>query len=501
MASLREYRLEQLDKLEKLRQLGINAYPASCQRDLDLATVSQKFDNLSGQTKWLAGRLMTIRQHGQITFLDLVDQSGGLQLIVRADGLTEVQSKDQQLRYQDIQLLTRGDFINAFGQIAKSQSGEISLEVQQLKLLAKVLRPLPLKLDDVGERRRRRYLDLAINSTIRQRFSRRSVFWQQTRDFLNRHNFQEINIPVLEHTTGGADAKAFMTHMDDLGEDLYLRISHELPLKRLLGGGYEKVYDIGPRFRNEHHSDEHLPEHVAMEFYWAYADWQQGLKLTEDLIRHTTQATFGRLKFSIGDFTVDLSKPWPHQNYADIMRTHYDIDIFKVDLKTVHQLLKSRKIEAQKTDNLGACIDKLFKQIRSTLQGPLWLVNLPTFMSPLAKQNPDDSQVVQRFQAIMAGTEVSNGFSELNDPVEQLKRMRDQQSLRHAGAEEAQMLDIDFVEMLEYGMPPACGSAYSERLFWLLEGVSARDGVPFPHLKADTSQTTRGIYPELFPET
>ena len=498
MASLQEYRLEQLAKIKKLKALGINLYPAEAKRTTGLKSICDKFEEFEGSQQWLVGRLMNQRRHGQITFLDLEDQGANLQLIIRTNSLNSADHNHNQLKYEDLDLLTRGDFINVCGLITRSKSDEISVDVTELRILTKVVRPLPLKLEDIETRRRRRYLDLAINKEVRQRFRRRSMFWQAARDFLNKSNFIEINNPVLEHTTGGADAQPFKTHMQALNEDFYLRISHELPLKRLLGGGYEKVYDIGPRFRNEHHSDEHLPEHVAMEFYWAYANWQDGMKMTEDLIGYVAEQTFNSLQFSIDEFEIDLGVKWPQRDYAQLIEEYFNIDIFNVDLNTIHQVLKQHNLEVLKTDNLASCIDKLFKHIRSSLAGPFWLVNLPTFMSPLAKQTADNPQIVQRFQAIIAGTEVANGFSELNDPCEQLERMEAQQVLRQKGNLEAQMLDIDFIEMLEYGMPPACGLGYSERLFWLLENVVARDGVPFPHLKADTSATTKEIYPHLF---
>lgn len=498
MASLKEYRSEQLEKIKSLKALGLDLYPAQSLKEADLIDIHKQFDQKQSTDCWLAGRLMSIRQHGQIIFLDLADATARLQLIIRAQSLKQADHKLNQLKYEDLNLLTRGDFINVYGKVIKSQRGEISLDVTQIKILSKVLRPLPLKLEDIEVKRRKPYLNLAINNQEADRFRRRSMFWTQTRQFLNELNFLEMNIPVLEHTTGGAEAQPFKTHMDSLDEDFYLRISHELPLKKLLGGGYEKVYDIGPRFRNEHHSDEHLPEHVAMEFYWAYADWQAGMDLTEKLIRHVAKTTFQTLEFKIANFTIDLSQPWPSKDYGQLIKEYFKIDVFTVELKEVQQILKTHKIEVLKSDNLSACIDKLFKHIRPTLAGPFWLINLPTFMSPLAKQDSQNVQISQRFQLILAGTEACNGFSELNDPIDQLQRMEDQQALRQAGHKEAQMLDIDFIEMLEYGMPPACGLGYSERLFWLLEGVAARDGVLFPHLKREASSTTKEIYPHLF---
>ncbi len=343
---------------------------------------------------------------------------------------------------------------------------------------------------------RRRYVDMNVNEDVRERFVRRSKFWQATRDFLNQRGFYEVNVPVLEHTTGGADANPFVTHMDALDNDFYLRISHELPLKRLLGGGFEKVYDIGPRFRNENYSDEHLPEHVAMEWYWAYADWRDGMQLMTEMYRYVLKETFGTLQFKLGNFEVDLEKEWEEWDYADVIQSRYGIDPYHTTIADVKAALKENNLEVEKTENLARGIDKLWKNIRKDVAGPVWLINTPTFISPLSKTNPDRPETVQRFQPVIAGSELGNGFSELNDPVDQYNRFIEQQKMRDEGDEEAMMLDIDFVEMLEYGMPPACGWGFSERVFWIFEGVTAREGVPFPQLRHEVDEVTKGIYPE-----
>jgi lysyl-tRNA synthetase class 2 len=306
----------------------------------------------------------------------------------------------------------------------------------------------------------------------------------------------EVKIAVLEHTTGGADANPFVTHMDALDQDFYLRISHELPLKRLLGAGFEKVYDVGPRFRNENYSDEHLPEHVAMEWYWAYADWRDGMNFMTDMYRYVLKETFGTLKFKLDKFDVDLEKEWEEWDYAEVIKKHYDIDVYGCTIDQVKAALKANNLEVEKTENIARGIDKLWKHVRKDVAGPIWLINTPKFISPLAKSSPGDDNTVQRFQAVIAGSELGNGFSELNDPVDQLNRFVEQQQMRDAGDEEAMMLDIDFVEMLEYGMPPACGWGYSERVFWIFEGVTAREGVPFPQLRHEIDEVTKSIYPE-----
>ena len=500
VSSIEEYRQEQLEKLRRLESLGFDAYPAVSHQELGLAEVCRDFDQLAGQSKWLAGRLMARREHGRVTFLDLADQSGQLQLIARADALADAKPKEGRMGYGDLNLLARGDFLNARGVLKRSDRGEMSLEVSELRLLTKVLRPLPLKLEDVATRRRRRYLDLAVNAEMRQRFIRRSLFWQSGRDFLNARGFREVNVPVLEHTTGGAEATPFKTHMRALGEDFYLRISHELPLKRLLGGGLEKVYDLGPRFRNENYSDEHLPEHIALEWYWAYADWQNGMELMEEMFAQVALEAFGRQKFQLASETVDFAKrPWPRRDYAGLIAEHYDgLNILKASLEDVRRVLAKHNLEVEKTSSLASSVDKLFKHIRGGLKGPFWLIHPPAFLEPLSKLDPAKPDCAQRFQAIFGGSEQCKGFSELNDPREQLARLKEQQARRDQGDEEAQMLDIDFIEMLEYGMPPACGLGFAERVFWTLEGVPAREGVPFNHLRREIDPNTKAIYPELF---
>src|SRR5579884_2354114 len=309
MATLKELRDERLRKLDQLKKLGLDPYPAKANRTNTMSEIVTRFDELADKNVSVVGRLVSIRKFGKIAFMVVSDQTGQLQLFLSQNKLAKLDPNNSQLGLSELPLLDSGDFIEASGPVIKTQTGEISVEVEKLRLLAKSLRPLPLSrsgLSNKEERLRRRYVDMNVNQSVRQRFIRRSVFWQATRDFLNQHGFIEINVPVLEHTTGGADARPFVTHMDSLDQDFYLRISHELPLKRLIGGGYEKVYDIGPRFRNENYSDEHLPEHVAMEWYWAYADWQDGIKFMTDMYRYVLQETFGTLKFKIGEFDVDL---------------------------------------------------------------------------------------------------------------------------------------------------------------------------------------------------
>ncbi len=501
MATLKDYRDERLRKLNDLKQLGVNPYPAQSKRTHNVADITGKFDELQNQEVSVVGRVQHIRKFGKIAFIVIRDQSGEVQLFLREGDVAALDAATGRLGIEQLPLLDSGDFVEAHGTVGRTQTGEMSVMVHELRLIGKALRPMPSQQEgftNKEERFRRRYIDMNVNPEVRERFIRRAKFWQATRKFLDDRGFTEVNIPVLEHTTGGADANPFVTHMDALDSDFYLRISHELPLKRLLGAGFEKVYDVGARFRNENYSDEHLPEHVAMEWYWAYADWQDGIQLQEELFKYVLQETFGTLQFRLGAFDVDLSRDWERWDYAEVIQKHYGIDPFNCTLDQVKQALKDNGLEVEQTENKSRGIDKLWKKVRATVAGPVWLINTPTFISPLAKTHPDRPETTQRAQVVIAGSELCNLFSELNDPLDQLQRFMEQQQMRDAGDDEAMMLDIDFVEMLEYGMPPACGLGFSERVFWIFEGITAREGVPFPQLRFEVDETTKDIYPELY---
>lgn len=504
MATLQELRSERLRKLEDLKTLGVNPYPAKANRTHDSGYILQYFAAMEDNEVTLAGRIIGIRKFGKIAFIVLKDATGSIQLFLKAGVTAETNAPNNQIGIENIALLDSGDFIEASGPVIKTQTDEISIEVHSLRLLVKSLRPLPAEQDgftNKEERLRRRYVDTNVNKDVYERYIRRSKFWQSTREFMLAEGFVEMNIPVLEGIAGGADANPFVTHMDALDQDFYLRISHELPLKRLLGGGYEKVFDIGPRFRNENYSDEHLPEHIAMEWYWAYADWREGMELTKRFIRSIADKTWGTRKFKLmNGQTVDLgpdNQDWPEVSFIKTIKDRYDIDVFDTTLEEVQSAVRSNGIEVEKADNINRCIDKLWKKIRVEISGPAFLVDVPTFLQPLAKTQAKDLRLSEQFNLLLGGTEVCKAYSELNDPLDQLSRFVEQQKMRDAGDDEAMMLDIDFVEMLEYGMPPACGYGHSERLFWMLEGVTAREGVPFPQLRAELDETTRKIYPEL----
>lgn len=508
MATLKEFRNERLRKLNEIRQLGINPYPTKGVRTHLVNELIDNFSNIENQKVTVLGRIKSIRKFGKIAFIVVKDDSSQqIQLFIKSqENPVEPNRENSELSLpKEIALLDSGDFVQASGNLIKTQTGEISVDVENFRILTKSLRPLPLEIEgftDKEQRLRRRYVDMQVNQEVRDRFIRRSMFWRAIREFLIGNGFTEINIPVLEHTPGGADANPFITHMDALDQDFYLRISHELPLKRLLVGGYEKVFDIGPRFRNENYSDEHLPEHIAMEWYWAYADWEMGMELTERMVRAIADKTWGKRSFELANGQhIDLGSDDEHFekiSFVELIKEKYGIDPLEVSLEEAVEKLKNAGGEVEKVDNKARVIDKLWKKLRVDMAGPVFLVDVPAFMQPLAKLQAKDNRLSEQFNLILGGTEACKAYSELNDPIDQYQRFVEQQKMREAGDAEAQWMDIDYIEALEYGMPPACGYGNSERLFWMLEGVSAREGVPFPQLRTEIDEVTKQIYPELF---
>lgn len=491
-----------IDKLKRLRDMGFDPYPAKSYRSNVISEIVNNFEKFENTKVSITGRVMSWRTHGHIIFADIQDENAQIQLYIKDDTLEETSVEKQSLGFIHLDLIDIGDFIEATGDVVKTQSGQISVCPKQFKVLSKAIRPLPSTRDgvlDKEEKYRRRYVDMALNKSVRDMFKRRAAFWQAQRDFFNSQGFSEINIPVLEHIPGGGDAVPFVTHMNAIDEDLYLRISHELPLKRLIGGGLEKVYDIGARFRNEGLSDEHLPEHVAMEFYWAYADWKDGMKLVQDMFNYIIERVYnGRKEFKIRGFDVKFTDKWDVLDFNQIMQERFGIkDVYTITLEEVVDLLKKNNLEVERGMNIPRGVDKLWKQIRKTIAGPAFLINHPKYLSPLQKPSLDNPLMVERFQQIIAGSELGNGWTEVNDAIDQYDRFMEQQKLRDSGDAEAQWLDIDYVEMLEYGMPPTFGYGHSERVFWFLEDVTAREGVPFPTLKFHVSELTKKIYPEV----
>ena len=500
MATLRELRDVRIGKLDKLKSLGIDPYPAKSYKSINNIEIENEFSKLEGKKVIAAGRIIAFRKHGKLAFMDIKDATGKVQLYIKEENLNSADRSKSELNFSNLDLLDTADFVEASGLVVKTQSGQISVEAVTLRILVKALRPLPDKWDGLKDkevRLRRRYLDTNINEEVFQRFLRRSKFWEAHRDFFKQKGFVEINIPVLEHVPGGGDANPFITHMDAIDQDFYLRISQELYLKRLIGGGYEKVYEIGPRVRNEGLSDEHLPEHIAMEFYWAYANWRDGMKMIKELYNHIINSVYeGKKIFTIRGVTVDFSKEWEEIDFGNLIENKYGFNVYDTNVKELESVFEKNnlKLNKQSAHNVSRMVDILWKHVRKSIIGPAFVINHPKYLSPLQKPSLANPKIVERFQPIIAGSELGNGWSEVNDALDQYARFLEQQKMRDAGDKEAQFLDIDYVEMLEYGMPPTFGYGHSERVFWFLEDVTAREGVPFPQLKHEFDEVTKEIY-------
>jgi len=483
MASLEEIRTERLRKLELLKKEGMNPYPSSVPRDHALSEVKWRFAELEAPKKPLAlvGRVMAIRGQGAIQFVVLNDGTASFQVVLKRDVLGE---EPMDFFGETVDL---GDFIGISGELFVTQRGEQSIMAHSWTMAAKSLLPLPEKwhgLQDPEEKLRKRYLDILFDDELRDLFVKRSKFWNAIRSFLLAEGFLEVETPVLENTTGGADARPFATHHNALDLDIFLRIScGELWQKRLMVAGYNKVFEIGRIFRNEGMSPEHAQDYTQLEFYSAYTNYEEGMKLVERMYRHVAQEAFGTLTFTIHGFDVDLGKEWERYDYAETIKKFTDVDIASAQLADIEDALKRLKVEYDRKGwNRIRAIDTLWKYCRKKLGGPGFLINVPVEMSPLAKLR-EGTNVVEQFQPIIAGSEVGKGYSELNDPVDQAARFQTQQDMRDAGDAEAQMFDREFVEALEHGMPPTCGFGVSERLFAFLANKPIREAQIFPLLK------------------
>ncbi|MDP2655697.1 MAG: lysine--tRNA ligase, partial [bacterium] len=471
MALIETVRAERLVKIERMKEAGMEAYPSRSSRT---HTIDQFLENhaileKNSEEIVLAGRVMSIREHGGSLFVDIFDGTVKAQVYFKKENLAE------KLFDQFILFVDTGDIIEVGGIAFTTKRGMPSLLGNTWRMLAKSLVPVPdqwFGIKDEDERFRKRYLDILLTKDLADRIRRRSVFWNAFRQFLLDRDFVEVETPVLETTTGGADARPFVTHHNALDMDVYLRISAgELWQKRLMVAGLPKTFEIGRIFRNEGMSSEHAQDYTQIEFYEAFKDYEAGMEMVEELYKHVALITFGTLKFKIGEFDVDLGVPWERYDYAQTIKKYTDIDIETADLGAIEIKLHELEVTfSQEGWNKSRALDTLWKHCRKQIKGPGFLIGVPKVLSPLAKSDTKHPDRTERFQPIIAGSELGNGYSELNDPVDQATRFVEQAKLREAGDEEAQMDDKSFVEALEYGMPPALGFGVSERLFSFLEG-------------------------------
>ena len=482
MASLDELRSIRLQKLELIKQAGMDPYPAKVPRSFCLADAKASFaEHEKNQDEVsLCGRIMAIRGQGAIQFFVLDDGKANFQAVIKKDVLDE-KSFDLISKAIDI-----GDIISVTGTFFITQRGEQSILVKSWTIATKALLPLPEKwhgLVDPDEKLRKRYLDFVMDSETREIFYKKAKFWKVTREFLENEGFLEVETPTLEVTTGGAEATPFKTHHNDFDMDVFLRISvGELWQKRLMAGGFPKTFEIGRVYRNEGTSMEHLQEFTNMEFYWSYADYNDVMELVKKLYRKIAQDVFGKTAFTYKNHNFDLASDWARIDYSEEIKKQTGLDIQKASDDEIKDRLMELKITYEGS-NRERLVDTLWKYCRKNISGPAFLINHPKLVAPLAKSIAD-SDKVQMFQPIIGGSEIGRGYSELNDPIDQKSRFEAQQKLLDKGDTEAMMSDMEFVEMLEHGMPPTCGFGFGERLFAVLTNKPLREVQMFPLMRS-----------------
>lgn len=479
-----EFRIIREEKIKKLENAGMQAYPARVPKDVSLQDVQKNFDTWLKEEKQIitAGRIMAIRGQGAILFVVLQEGNTRFQVVLKKDTIRDVMLFELFQEAVDI-----GDMISVTGSLFVTQRGEPSIHVDTWTMAAKSLSPLPEKwagLQDVDERYRKRYLDILMDHDLYDLFQKKTIFWDTMRNFLKEKGFQEVETPTLEITTGGAEANPFVTYHKDYDLSVYLRISvGELWQKRLLAAGFPRTFEIGRVYRNEGSSPDHLQEFTNMEFYMSYADYRQGMMLVQEMYRTLAEKTFGTTVFSTRGHTFDLATPsWDVLEYVTEIKKQTNIDVLTASEDDMRQRLDELGVVYTGT-NRERLMDTLWKYCRKNIAGPAFVIHHPKLVSPLAKELPENPLLTERFQVILAGSEVGNGFSELNDPRDQRKRFEIQQELLAQGDTEAMQPEWEFVEMLEHGMPPACGFGCGERLFAFLVDKPIRETQWFPLMK------------------
>lgn len=478
------------EKLQTLRNRGVDPFGQKFVRTHSAVEVASQFESFSKEELAekeakviVAGRLMAKRGQGKASFANLQDQSGRVQIYVRLDAVGAEQ-------YETFQTADIGDYIGIHGIMMKTNSGELSVRAQEVSFLSKSLRPLPEKyhgLKDVEQRYRKRYLDLIMNPEVKDTFISRSQIISSMRNYLNAYGYLEVETPTLHSIAGGASARPFVTHHNTLDMTLYMRIALELPLKRLIVGGLEKVYEIGRAYRNEGISTRHNPEFTMMELYEAYADYQDIMDLTENLIAHIAQEVCGTTRINYQGQEVDLTVGWTRKSMTDLIQEHVGVDFTaQMTDEEARSIAKEHSVHVEPTMSFGHVINEFFEQkIEHLLIQPTFVTGHPVAISPLAKKSDQDPRFTDRFELFIVGREHANAFTELNDPIDQRERFEAQVKEKAAGNDEAHPMDEDFLEAMEYGMPPTGGLGIGiDRLVMLLtDAPSIRDVLLFPHMR------------------
>ena len=474
-------RKDRIEKLEKLKKLGINPYPSKIGLSGELVKVSQALDSL-GKKVLVAGRIWSLRKHGGIIFADLKDDSEKIQLLF--------QEKKLGNDWEILSLIDTADFLAASGEVIKTSAGEITVDVIDYQLLSKALRVLPddwYGLKDVEERFRKRYLDLLLNPEVRSRFNIRTQLVRELRRYLDNLGYQEVETPTFQPLYGGANAKPFKTHLNALDVDMYLRIADELYLKRLVIGGYEKVYEICKDFRNEGMDLSHNPEFTMIEYYEVYADYQKVMDVSEGLFKHLAQAIFGKMELKVGDKVIDISHKWPRVTMVDLIKEKLGLNVEKDSIGSLSKYCKNIGIGLVGGETKGQLIYLIFEhKITDLLIDPTWVIDYPKDVSPLSKDHQKEGWV-ERFEGYIGGKEICDGWSELTDPQEQRKRFVSDTKAARRDKEEAQQVDEDFLEAMEYGIPPLGGIGIGiDRLTMFFTNTwSIKEVILFPTMRPE----------------
>jgi lysyl-tRNA synthetase class 2 len=496
---LSEQELVRRESLQKLRDLGVDPYPADL---FDVNTTSkqikEKYKEGEELNVVIAGRLMSRRIMGKASFAELQDSDGKIQIYVNRDEICETEDKTM---YNTVfkKLLDIGDIIGITGTVFITKVGEISVKVKELKVLTKSLRPLPLpKIDadgtvhdaftDPEKRYRQRYVDLVVNPEVKDAFIKRTKLTNSMREFLNKKEYLEVETPILQPLYGGAAARPFKTHHNTLDMELYLRIANELYLKRLVVGGFDGVYEFSKDFRNEGMSRFHNPEFTQMELYVAYKDYAWMMDLVEEMVEKIAMDLHGKTEIQVGDNLINFQRPWKRYTMYEAIDHFTGIDISKMDEATMAETAKKLGVEVDKSMGRGKLIDEIFgEKCEGQLIQPTFITDYPVEMSPLAKKHREHEGLVERFEAICNGKEICNAFSELNDPIDQRERFEEQLELGKRGDDEAMLLDEDFLRAIEYGMPPTAGLGIGiDRLSMIMTNSnSIQDVLFFPQMKAE----------------
>ena len=496
---LSEQEIVRRGSLDEMRKRGIDPYPAA-EYEVTGHTdeIKANFsDDAPRREVSIAGRIMSRRIMGKASFIELQDANGRIQVYISRDDLCPGEDKDQ---YNVVmkKLLDIGDFIGVKGYVFRTQMGEITVHAEELTVLSKSLRPLPIvkvkdgvtydAFDDPELRYRRRYVDLVVNDGVKEIFIKRSKVMNSMRNFFNEHGYMEVETPILQSIAGGASARPFITHHNSLNMDLYMRIATELYLKRLIVGGFEGVYEVGKNFRNEGMDRTHNPEFTCMEIYVAYKDYNWMMAFTEQLIERICLDVNGTTKVKVGDHEIDFKAPYRRVTMTDAIKEHTGIDITGMDEQQLREAARSLGIEVDETMGKGKLIDEIFgEKCEGTYIQPTFIIDYPIEMSPLTKRHRENPELTERFELMVNGKELCNAYSELNDPIDQYERFVEQMRLGEKGDDEAMIIDHDFIRALEYGMPPTSGMGIGmDRLVMLMTGqTTIQEVLFFPQMRPE----------------